>query len=147
MPKTQLQTAMPRGVLLTAVATFALAACDSGPSGPSGPGRIEVSLTSPNGNEGAAVIVLQGTGLSTVAAPAGQVFTARGADSLVAVVVLAEPGAIIFTVRVDDVALVPSARVVEVAGGDNGLRSSLSGYRFQLTAIPDISMTVQDGQE
>ena len=127
-----------------------LSACDSvpsGPSGPSGPGRIEVSLTSPNGNEGAAVIVLKGTGLSAVAGAAGQIFTGRGADSLVAVVVLEEPGVITLTVRVEDVAVVPSARVVEVAGGDNQLRSSLSGYKFQFTALPDVSMAVKGAQE
>ena len=133
--------------LLLACLVAGLSACDSVPSGPSGPGRIEVSLTSPNGSEGAAVIVLQGSGLSAVAAAAGQIFTGPGADSLVAVVVLDEPGVITFTVRVTDVAVVPSARVVAVAGGDNQLRSSLLGYEFQFTVLSDASLAVKRAQE
>ena len=143
-PNQKLHTASS---LLLACLVAGLSACDSGPSGPSGPGRIVVSLTSPNGSEGAAVIVLKASGLSTVAGAAGQIFTGRGADSLVAVVVLDEPGVITFTVRVEDVAVVPTARVIEVADGDNQLRASLSGYKFQFTALPDASMAVKDAQE
>lgn len=75
-----------------------------GAVGASGPGRLEVSLTSPNRSEGAAVIVLKGPGLFELGGAAGQIFTGRGTDSLVAVVVLDEPGVIKFTVRVEDVA-------------------------------------------
>ncbi len=133
--------------LLLACLVAGLSACNTSPSGPSGPGRLEVSLASPNGSEGAAVIVLKGSGLFELGGVAGQIFTARSADSLVAVVVLDEPGVIKFTVRVEDVAVVPSARVVEVAGADNQLRTSLAGYEFQVTALPDASMAVKDAQE
>lgn len=143
-PNKKLHTA---GSLLLACLVAGLSACDSVPSGPSGPGRIEVSLTSPNGSEGAAVIVLKGSGLFELGGAAGQIFTGQGPDSLVAVVVLDEPGVIRLTVRVADVAVVPSARVVAVAGGDNKLRTSLAGYKFQLTALPDSAMAVKEAQE
>jgi len=120
---------------LTALALLAAAsACDDlGPSGPRGPGSIHVDLVSPNGAEGSAVFELVGgTGLGTVSVTGGEVFFEREGDTLRVVVILDVPGEIGIRIEADDVRDLPSVTVVQVAGGDNRLRSSLAGYRVEL---------------
>jgi hypothetical protein len=53
------------------------------------------------------------------------------------VVILDDPGPITFRVRVDDVAELPSATVIQVADGDNELRTSLSEYEIEWVQLAD----------
>lgn len=129
--------AATRGLIrfLTALALLTVAAaCDDlGPSGPRGPGSIHADLVSPNGAEGSAVLELVGgTGLGTVTATGGEVFYEREGDTLRIVVVLDVPGEIGVRIDTEDVRDLPSVTVVQVADGDNQLRSSLAGYHVEL---------------
>ena len=117
----------------------ASSACDLlGPSGPSGPGWLCADLESPNGQEGAAVLELAGgRGLGTVSLDGGDVFYELDGSTIRIVVVMDTPGTIHLEIRTDDVARVPSVAVVQVADGENRLRSSLAGYRLSFTKVPD----------
>ena len=117
----------------------AVAACgDSGPSGPSGPGAFRVDLTSPNGEEGAAVFELTGgVGLGDVTMSGGEVFYDGGPAGTQVIVLLDDPGQIRFQIRTENVGSLPSVTVVQVADGDNALRESLSGYHVQLVQVEE----------
>lgn len=111
---------------------------DLGPSGPRGPGSVGVDLISPYGAEGSAVFeVVGGTGLGTVTASGGEVFYEHGSDAIRVVVVLDAPGEIGFEVRSRDVRNLPTVTLVQVADGDDQLRSSLAGYEVGLVQLED----------
>jgi len=118
---------------------FAVVACDLlGPSGPSGPGWLHIDLQSPNGEEGAAVFELAGgRDLGVVSLDGGDVFYEPDGSTIRIVVVMDDPGPIRLEIRTEDVAKLPSAAVVQVADGENRLRSSLAGYRLSFTKVPD----------
>lgn len=99
---------------------------------PSRPGTLTATLMSPNGAEGSALIVLYGPGLGTVSPIEGRVFSRQAGDTVRVVVVNPEGGTLRFTVGVEDVARVPTAAVVEVAGTDDRLRA-LTGYDVEVT--------------
>lgn len=108
-----------------------LIACD-GSTDPGGPGTLTASLISPNGAEGAAVLDIVGavetvTGSDEVAA-----YTTPSATGTRVVLVRMNAGAISVRLRVPDVSRPPQASVVEVADGDDRVRSSLSGYRVEI---------------
>jgi hypothetical protein len=108
-------------------------ACDAtSPRGPSGPGEVAARLVSPNGAEGAAVLELSGSGIGAVRASAGTTLfiAAEGATTRL-VLVRETPGELAFHVHLADRATAPTARVIEVAGGDDQLRTSLTGYRVE----------------
>ena len=129
-------------ILLTTAAVVAAASCDGGPSGPTGSGTFLVTVTSPNGLEGAAVLALSGgVGLGAVASTAGDVFVERGADAIRIVVILDQPGQILFTASADDVGTPPNVVLMQVADGDNQLRESLGGYEVEVAARTDASPT------
>jgi len=133
---------LPRIALTAVLAAVSVMSCDSEPSGPTGSGTFFVTVTSPNGTEGAAVLSLAGgIGLGEVASTAGDVFVEHGADAIRIVVILDQPGQIRFTVRADDVGSLPNVVLVQVAGGDNQLRASLNGYDVEVAAITDASPT------
>lgn len=129
-------------VLLLAAALAAVpAACDFGLfGGPSGPGVIEVTVQSPYGAEGAAVLLITGgTQLSIVASPVGDTFYQHTGDATRAVVVLDDPGEIRFTVRTENIGDLPSVTFVQVAGGDNALRTDLAGYKVTFRQLEDLT--------
>ena len=112
------------GVLLT------VAACgDAGPV--SGPGTLTAVLVSPNGAEGAAVVSLSGTGVGAVGAVSGEVFS-RVDGNTVTVVVINEPGGeLSFSVALADTIQRPIGSIEQVAGPNDELRSTLSGYSLE----------------
>jgi hypothetical protein len=92
---------------------------------------MTATLRSPNGAEGAAVVELSGPGIGAVTGVDGTVF-AEAVGGVTRVVVLrATPGEVAFRVTMAEGAEQPGATVVEVAGGDDALRPSLSGYRVE----------------
>jgi hypothetical protein len=109
----------------------ALAACED--AVPGGPGAVTVSLVSPTGAEGAAVVALTGAGIGEVSGAGTRVFAAATPGGT-RVVVVAEPaGALRFQVQVEDVTAPPTAALVEVADGEDRLRTSLQGYRLEVS--------------
>lgn len=81
--------------------------------------------------------VVGGTGLGTVTASGGEVFYEHGSDAIRVVVVLDAPGEIGFEVRSRDVRNLPTVTLVQVADGDDQLRSSLAGYEVGLVQLED----------
>jgi hypothetical protein len=98
------------------------------------PGTLTATIAGPNGAEGAAVVLLLGDGVGTVA-PAGdtEVFARAGDSQTRVVLVHPEGGALTFTVSVDDVTNPPATVVEEVAGPDDVLRGDVSAYSVEFT--------------
>jgi hypothetical protein len=113
---------------LSVAIALASIACDDAPPEPRPiPGDVVVTLVSPNGAEGAAVLSTAGTGIVDVTAQESvRVFHWR-AGGVSRIVVL-----LWFTMSVENGARPPQMEVVEVADGDNRLRSSLMGYAVEV---------------
>jgi len=125
------------GMLVVVVATVALPACDLG--GPSGTGVIRVTLVSPYGADGAAVLELTGAaGPSVVTSEVGDTFYEHDGTTTRVVVILDEPGQIQFTLRVQDVAARPAVTLVQVADAGNRVRTTLDDYRIDLDQLEDL---------
>jgi len=116
-------------------------ACDFlGPDGPKGPGDLFATMVSPNGDEGSAVFELSGgVGLGTVSPVGGEVFYEHSGSSTRIAVVMDEPGEVRFQIRTENVGHLPDLTVIQVADGENDLRTSLSGYTVELTWEKDSS--------
>jgi hypothetical protein len=126
------------GLLAVVVAAIVLASCGLDLGGPSGSGVIRVSLDSPYGADGAAVLELTGgVGPSIVASELGDTFYEHAGGTTRAIVILREPGRIEFTVRVEDVGAKPTVTLVQVADGANQLRTSLSDYEIDVEQLED----------
>jgi hypothetical protein len=119
---------------LSVAIALASIACDDAPPEPRPiPGDVVVTLVSPNGAEGAAVLSTAGTGIVDVTAQESvRVFHWRAGGVSRIVVLRDEVGVIWFTMSVENVARPPQMEVVEVADGDNRLRSSLMGYAVEV---------------
>ena len=128
-------TTIVTGLLLSTT----VAGCDFlGLSGPSGPGELHANVVSPNALDGAAVLeITGGLGLESITSDDGEVFYERDGGTTRLVVILDDPGLITFRFRVDDVAELPSATVIQVADGDNELRTSLSDYEVEWVQVAD----------
>jgi hypothetical protein len=101
-------------------------------------------VTSPNGPEGAAVLELTGgVGLGPVTSTVGDVYFRHDGTTSRIVVLLDEPGEIGFQVRSTEIGELPTARVLQVADGDNRLRASVSGYRIRFVRVEDLSGDLQ----
>ncbi|MBT8395900.1 MAG: hypothetical protein HKO65_07480 [Gemmatimonadetes bacterium] len=134
-----------RGLALVGLVPFLVWACDStGPKGPMGPGNLAITLLSPNGPEGSAVLeITGGADLSFVSTTGGEVFFEHSAGSSRVIVVMDDPGEINFRVGTEDVGVIPSVDVVQVAGGEDQLRLSLSGYEVLIEGEKDASSSGQ----
>jgi len=121
--------------------------CDLlGPDGPKGPGDLLVTLVSPDGNEASAVFeVAGGISLGTVSPVGGEVLYQHFGGLTRIVVVMDEPGEVQFQVRTEDVGHLPEVSVIQVADGENQLRTSLSGYTVQVTRVEDSSKKGRGG--
>lgn len=97
------------------------------------PGFLTVSVVSPNGSEGAALISVVGVGVRNVESTGGRVFTFSQGDTTRILVVLDSPGELGFRISVPDVGSPPVATVVQVADGGNALRADLSAYRVRFS--------------
>lgn len=118
--------------LLAGAALLLAAACESGPSGP---GTLTGTVVSPNGPEGAAVVLVTGKGLGAVGgAGATRAFSHLNGTQLRVVLVNTTPGVLRFTVAVPDVgAPPPAATVLQVVDGANAPRPVLTGYRVEFS--------------
>jgi outer membrane lipoprotein SlyB len=108
----------------------ALAACDGG--GAPMPGVLTATVVSPGGAEGAAHVRLIGAGTLGVQALDARTFSHRRGDTVDVVVVRGTPGELRFLVQVADTTARPAGAVVEVADGENRLRSNLGAYRLEV---------------
>lgn len=119
------------------VVCLAGVACEDAPPGPAPePGDVAVTLVSPNGAEGAAVLTTSEAGIIGVTAEAPvQVFHWReaGVDRIVAL--RDEAGVIRFGMSVADVNRPPRLFVIEVADAANRLRATLSGYGIEVEPL------------
>ena len=116
-----------------ALAVVLFAACTDQHQLP-GPGTLTATLRSPNGPEGAAVVLLAGEGVSQIL-PVGDTeahFSASGDETRV-VLVNQAGGTLAFEVLVLDRDHPPVGIVTEVAGPDDALRASLAGYFLEIT--------------
>jgi len=125
----------------------AIAGCDIlGLSGPSGPGELVANLLSPYPAEGAAVLEVSGVvGLGPVTADNGEVFYEADGSITRVVVILDDPGQIALHIRTQDVADLPTVTVVQVASGNNELRSSLDGYDVEWVQLADSDLNLRRG--
>lgn len=121
---------LPAACPAALLALILTAACgDAGPA--SGPGTLTATVVSPNGSEGAAIVLLVGDGLGAVSPVDGRVFAGQSGDTLRVVVVNDDPGALRFQVAVADTTRPPQAVLVEVSGPDDRLRGG-AGYAVEL---------------
>ena len=110
----------------------ALTACsDEGPQ--AGPGTLSASVVGPNGDEGAAVILLLGDGVTSVSPAGGADLYVRDGNSTTRLVLVHPTGGeLSFELTLEDVTNPPSFVVEEVAGPDDELRSDVSAYSVEL---------------
>ena len=99
---------------------------------PPGPGILTATLKSPNGAEGAALVVLMGPGIGEVT-PVGsnQLYSNSSLDEVRIVLINQNNGTLAFRVEVADTTIKPAAIVEEVANPDNQIRSTLDGYQLE----------------
>ena len=130
-------------ILATVVSALCLSVtatgCDFlGLSGPSGPGELHANIVSPNAFDGAAVLEISGgLGIGSITSDDGDVFYENDGGTVRLVVILHDPGPITFKIRVEDVAELPSVTVIQVADGNNELRTSLSDYEVDWAQVAD----------
>jgi hypothetical protein len=141
-------------IALTVVGTvvLALGACDDEVTPPQAiPGSVIVTLQSPNDSEGAFVlrttdrgtvdvelvdVTLLGQDPPDVRAADGGAFHFRAGGVSRIVAYRDQAGEISLELTVEDVNRPPQWQIVEVAGGDNTLRTSLSGYEIRAVVLP-----------
>jgi hypothetical protein len=116
-----------RALLFIAVA-FAVAGCtETGPV--SGPGVLTATLDSPNGSEGAALVILTGDGIGDVTSVGATDVHVRAGTTGTQIVLINQVGGLLqFEVALADTTQLPQVAIQEVAGPDDELRSSLIGY-------------------
>lgn len=112
---------------LVVAAIAMVAACDS--TEPNEPGTITAVVVSPAGAEGAAVLDVNGTVESFTAPSDVTMFTTPAASGTRVILVRSTPGELSVNLTVPDVGSPPTVSIVEVAGGDDQLRASLTGYQ------------------
>jgi len=109
-----------------------LAACTDH-TRPPGPGSFTATLLSPNGDEGAAVVLLAGEGMSAIRAIGDtEVHAVTSGDEARVVLINQVGGTLAFEIDVADVRRPVVGVVTEVAGPDDALRTDLSGYSVQI---------------
>ena len=99
----------------------------------SAPGTLTATVESPNGDEGAALLHLVGGGVSFVEPLTGDLYTSALGDTTKVLVLLDAPGEIAFRFNVADTTQPPVTTVLQIADGENDLRTSLAGYRVRFT--------------
>jgi hypothetical protein len=116
--------------LVLALALLEAGCGDEGPPAPE-PGTITVSVVSPAGAEGAALIEVAEP-VTQVSAPGGQAFArTEGASTRVAVI-RDVAGVLSMILEVPDIHRPPEMLLVQVAGPDDRLRADLTGYRLEV---------------
>jgi hypothetical protein len=135
-----------RSVLVTLTALAVAAGCSDHataptPQPPPPTGSAVVSLTTPNGDDGAVSVTLTGPGLTTlqVSSSSTLFFSRAVSDSearVIAVGNLAAGPLFTFKVAAGHQLSAYSATVVQVATRSDSLRSNTSGYKLAITAAP-----------
>ena len=117
--------------ILSALTLALLAACaDEGPV--SGPGTMTAILVSPNGPEGAALVILIGSGVGQINPVGGTEVYSYSANGTTQIVLINQAGGeLSFQVAVADTTDLPGVVVQEVAGPDDQLRSPTSEYELE----------------
>lgn len=95
------------------------------------PGTLQVRLHTPHADDGAVLLEISGPAIESVTANGAlQLFTRRDGTTIVAAIVGELANGTVATVRVPYAATSAdyTARVLEVADRDDGLRGSLAGY-------------------
>lgn len=119
------------GALWVGMAVLMAACGDAGPR--SGPGTLTATILSPNGDEGAAVVLVFGPGITGVESLDGRAFSQQRGDTLTVVVVReGDAGTLRFALSVADTTRSFAGTIVEVSGPDDMLRMPLSGYRVEI---------------
>jgi hypothetical protein len=107
--------------------------CSDEPLGPPPvPGQVTLVVVSPNDDDGAALIELNGGGVTSVGADSAEVLADTRDGRLRVVVARRSPGALVFTLGVRDTAAVLDPVLLEVAGAADEPRSSLAGYTIEV---------------
>jgi hypothetical protein len=118
-------------LLVLLVAVPALAACGDDAPAPE-PGFVDVSLTSPNGAEGAAVFLVSDERVTRAETSSGVAYLRQATDGSRIVLVRDVGGDLAFRMEVEDVHRPPTVEVLEVAGPDDAVRVTLDGYRVEV---------------
>lgn len=110
----------------------AVAACSDG--GPvAAPGTRTVTLVSPSGDEGAALLTLVGEGVGPVEGVGETEVHRSDADGVTRLVLFdLNGGTLAFRMALADTSRLPAAYIEEVAGPDDQLRVGLAAYRLEL---------------
>lgn len=119
-----------RPISVALAALVILAACRDVNEPPPG-GAYVATLVSPNRAEGAAVIELEGAGIEALSERGGELFSETTGRTVRVVIVREAPGAIEFGVTMASGSRPPTARVIEVADGEDQLRDALDRYSLR----------------
>lgn len=119
--------------IVTLAALALLSSCGSDGGGePRQSVTWTAQLVSPNGDEGAAVLELDGA-VAATRAPAGTRVMHHVDGGVTRIVVVRDqPGQLSFEVDLAERGAAPAASVIEVSGPDDALRASTEGYRLSL---------------
>lgn len=130
MQKVRRNGRRPYGRIRAGLLLFGLAAL--GACSDDGPGTVTATILGPNGDEGAAVVLLRGDGIATVRGSSGtEVFLGPGGVETRVVLIHPTGGTLQFDIDVADVGASLSAEVIEVAGPDDALRGDVSAYSVE----------------
>lgn len=114
------------------VVVLVLTACTDG-SLRLGPGTLTATVRSPNGEEGAAVLLLVGEGVTGVEQVGDtEIYATTSGDETRVVLINQTGGTLAFNVDVADRLRPLVAVVLQVAGPDDALRTDLASYVVEL---------------
>lgn len=112
--------------------TLLVACSDEGPV--SGPGTMTATVVGPNGDEGAALVILVGENIGAVTAVGGtELYHRVGSTETQIVLINPAGGVLAFQLAVADTTQPPQAVIHEVAGPDDELRSTLAEYSLEFS--------------
>lgn len=112
--------------------TLVLAACSEGTTGPDRSAPTTVTVISPAGAEGGAVLEVIGHGVATSLDPGEVVSEVLGERTRI-LVLRREPGALRFRFAPTDGSQLGVITILEVAGPDNALRTNPNAYSTRVS--------------
>ena len=125
--------------ILAVTAILLATGCEDSPAGPTGPGVLHITLESPNSDDAAVVLELSGgSTYREYRMDLGDIFAEQDGDLTRIVAIKDDPGTIVFRMRAHDLSTLPTATVIQVADGNNDVRTSLSGYSVNFQQVPDV---------
>jgi hypothetical protein len=122
-----------RIVLVCSLVVLTTVRCSDEPLAPPRvPGQFTLVVMSPNDDDGAALVELDGAGVTSVGADSAEVLTDMRDGRLRVVVARRSPGPLVLTLAVRDTAADLDAVLLEVADAADAPRSSLAGYTIEI---------------